>query len=70
MTAVSVLRRRDPLRWLGFAGFLIVTVALMLPVIIIVLTAIDTATQKAMAGGNPKDLLKQAQSDIQAALEK
>ncbi len=35
-----------------------------------VLTAIDTATQKAMAGGNPKDLLKQAQSDIQAALEK
>ena len=35
-----------------------------------VLTAIDTATQKAMAGGNPKDLLKQAQSDIQAALDK
>jgi len=35
-----------------------------------VLTAIDTATQKAMAGGDPKDLLKQAQSDIQAALDK
>jgi len=35
-----------------------------------VLTAVDTATQKAMAGGNPKDLLAQAQSDIQAALDK
>lgn len=35
-----------------------------------VLTAIDIATQKAMAGGDPKQLLTQAQSDIQAALAK
>jgi multiple sugar transport system substrate-binding protein len=35
-----------------------------------VLTAIDTATQKAVAGGDPKALLTQAQSDIQAALTK
>lgn len=35
-----------------------------------VLTAIDTATQKAMAGGDPKQLLGQAQSSIQQALAK
>jgi len=50
MTALTALprtahRRRDPLRWLGFAGFLIVTVALMLPVIIIVLTAFKPASE-------------------------
>ncbi len=35
-----------------------------------VLTAIDTATQKAVAGGDPKQLLQQAQASIQAALAK
>jgi len=32
-----------------------------------VLTAIDTATQKAVAGGDPKQLLIDAQSSIQQA---
>ncbi len=45
MTAITVLRRRDLLRWLAFAGFLIVTIALMLPVIIIVLTAFKPASE-------------------------
>ena len=49
MTALPLARiarrRRDPLRWLGFAAFLIVTVALMLPVIIIVLTAFKPASE-------------------------
>jgi multiple sugar transport system substrate-binding protein len=35
-----------------------------------VLTAIDTATQKAVAGGDPKKLLDEAQSTIQQALSK
>jgi multiple sugar transport system substrate-binding protein len=35
-----------------------------------VLTAIDTATQKAVAGGDPKQLLQEAQASIQAALAK
>ena len=35
-----------------------------------VLTAIDTATQKAVAGGDPKQLLIDAQSSIQQALTK
>lgn len=35
-----------------------------------VLTAIDTATQKAVAGGDPKQLLSDAQSSIQQALTK
>lgn len=35
-----------------------------------VLTAIDTATQKAMAGGDPKELLSAAQSSIDEALAK
>ena len=38
-------RRRDPIRWLAFAAFLIVTVALMLPVTIIVLTAFKPASE-------------------------
>jgi len=33
-----------------------------------VLTAMDTATQKALAGGDPADLLQTAQKDIEAAL--
>jgi multiple sugar transport system permease protein len=49
MTTIALARtahrRRVPLRWLGFAGFLIVTVALMLPVIIIVLTAFKPASE-------------------------
>jgi multiple sugar transport system substrate-binding protein len=35
-----------------------------------VLTAVDTATQKAVAGGDPKQLLAAAQSSIQQALSK
>lgn len=35
-----------------------------------VLTAMDTATQKALAGGNPGELLATAQTDITAALAK
>ena len=35
-----------------------------------VLTAVDVATQKAVAGGNAKDLLDQAQSSITTALTK
>ncbi|NVM98535.1 carbohydrate ABC transporter permease [Arthrobacter sp. SDTb3-6] len=38
-------RTRDPVRWLYFAAFLVVTVALMLPVIIIVLTAFKPASE-------------------------
>jgi multiple sugar transport system permease protein len=45
MTRGATRRRRDPLRWLGFAGFLVATVALMLPVIIIVLTAFKPASE-------------------------
>jgi multiple sugar transport system permease protein len=45
MSAVTALRRRDPIRWLAFAGFLGVTLALMLPVIIIVLTSFKPASE-------------------------
>ncbi|MHC5795395.1 carbohydrate ABC transporter permease [Lacisediminihabitans sp. FW035] len=38
-------KRRDPTRWIFFAGFLLVTLALMLPVIIIVLTAFKPASE-------------------------
>ncbi|BDZ48894.1 sugar ABC transporter permease [Frondihabitans sucicola] len=38
-------RHGDPGRWIFFAGFLIVTFALMLPVIIIVLTAFKPASE-------------------------
>lgn len=38
-------RRRDPIRWLYFAVFLAITVAIMLPVIIIVLTAFKPAAE-------------------------
>jgi len=38
-------RTRDPVRWLYCAAFLVVTVALMLPVIIIVLTAFKPASE-------------------------
>ncbi len=38
-------RRRDPLRWLFFAVFLVITLALLLPVIIIVLTAFKPASE-------------------------
>jgi multiple sugar transport system permease protein len=42
----SVARRQaDPTRWLLFAAFLVVTLALMLPVIIIVLTAFKPASE-------------------------
>jgi multiple sugar transport system permease protein len=37
--------RRDPLRWAFFAAFLLVTLAIMLPVIIIVLTAFKPASE-------------------------
>lgn len=49
MTALALPRRAqrrpDTVRWLVFAGFLIVTLALMLPVIIIVLTAFKPAAE-------------------------
>ncbi|MCU1528684.1 MAG: transporter permease [Frondihabitans sp.] len=38
-------RHGDPLRWVFFGGFLVVTFALMLPVIIIVLTAFKPASE-------------------------
>ncbi|RFA10939.1 ABC transporter permease [Subtercola boreus] len=38
-------RRRDPARWIFFAAFLLVTLAIMLPVIIIVLTAFKPASE-------------------------
>ena len=44
-TAVRHHRRPGPVRWLAFAAFLLVTVALMLPVIIIVLTAFKPASE-------------------------
>lgn len=34
-----------------------------------VLTAVDTATQKAMAGGDPESLLATADADVQSALK-
>ncbi len=37
--------RRDPLRWVFFAAFLVVTLAIMLPVIIIVFTAFKPASE-------------------------
>ena len=45
--AVGLRRRthRDPLRWAFFAAFLLVTLAIMLPVIIIVLTAFKPASE-------------------------
>jgi multiple sugar transport system permease protein len=46
VTGRTVSRKRpDPTRWLYFAGFLVVTFALMLPVIIIVLTAFKPAAE-------------------------
>lgn len=38
-------KRRDPTRWIFFAGFLLVTLTLMLPVIIIVLTGFKPASE-------------------------
>jgi multiple sugar transport system permease protein len=38
-------RRRDPIRWVYFAVFLVITAAIMLPVIIIVLTAFKPASE-------------------------
>lgn len=34
-----------------------------------VLTALDTATQKSIAGGDPESLLGTADTDVQSALE-
>ncbi|KJC64605.1 carbohydrate ABC transporter permease [Agreia bicolorata] len=43
--ASSRRRRGDPMRWVFFASFLVVTFALMLPVTIIVLTAFKPASE-------------------------
>ncbi|MEA9984336.1 carbohydrate ABC transporter permease [Subtercola sp. RTI3] len=45
LSGTHTRRRGDPMRWAYFAGFLIVTLALMLPVIIIVLTAFKPASE-------------------------